>query len=427
MKIKKLLALTMATVIAGSIFAGCGSKTEKEAKVEEVQNIEFWTMQLSPTFDGYLKDAISKFETENKNIKVKWVDVPWADMEKKIMSAAASKSMPDVANLNPQFAQKLAQLGALADMEKLAPGVKSNYFTGAWDASNFDKKTFGLPWYLTNGVTYYNKDLFEKAGLDVSKAPQSYEEMYEMAKKIKEKTGKYGFFVSFKDQIGMEAFEQSGVKLFNNDFTKATFNTPEAAERLKFFKKMMDEGLMPKDIITEGTGKAIQMFSAGEVAMFQGGTSHAGMIEKNNKAVYDKTGVGPQLVNTNGKINVAVMNVCISESSKQKTAAVKFAKFLTNEKNQVEFAKISGAIIPSTKGSIKDAFFNVSGGTTKEVARTISAKEMDKAQVIFPPIKNFNDVKAAFLTEIQKALTGKTTPEAALKAAEDGANAALTK
>jgi len=429
MKIKKLLALTLAGALSASLFVGCGSKTTKEPTktVKADQNIEFWTMQLSPTFDEYLKGAIAKFQTENPTIKVKWVDVPWGDMEKKIMAAAASSSMPDVVNLNPQFAQKLAQSNALVDMEKSAADVKANYFKGAWEASSFDGKTFGLPWYLTTGITYINKELFTKAGLDPKKAPANYAEMYAAAKTIKEKTGKYGFMISFKESVGMEAFEQMGARLFNDDYTKATFATPEVIERVNFFKKMMDEGLIPKNSSTEGQGTIIQMYSGGEVAMFQGGTSHAGMIEKNNKQVYDNTGVGPQLANTNGKFNEAVMNICVAQSSKNKDAAVKFSKFITDAPNQVEFAKVAGAIVPSTKDSIKDDFFTKATGNAKEQARTISAGQIDKAKNIFPPIKNYNEIQAAFLTAVQKSLAGEGTVEAALKEAEATANAALAK
>ena len=426
MKIKKLLALTMTTVMVGSILAGCG-KTVKEEKVEKVQNVEFWTMQLSPTFDSYLKGAITKFETENKNIKVKWVDVPWGDMEKKVMAAAASTSMPDVVNLNPQFAQKLAQSNALVDMEKSASDVKENYFKGAFAASTFNGKTFGLPWYLTTGITYFNKNLFKQAGLSTDKAPATYDEMYEAAKAIKAKTGKYGFMISFKENVGMEAFEQMGSRLFNDDYTKVNFTSKDVVDKVKFFKKMMDEGLIPKQCLTEGQATIIQMYSGGEVGMFQGGTSHASMIEKNNKQVYDNTGVGEQLVNTNGKINEAVMNICVAESSKNKDAAVKFAKFITNASNQVEFAKVSGAIVPSTKDSIKDEFFNIATGNAKEQARTISAKQIANAKVIFPSIKNYGDIQTAFLSAVQKAISGQAAPEAALKEAEDTANKALAK
>ncbi len=94
-----------------------GSTSQQAGNSSEVVKISFWTMQLSPTFDDYLTGVIASFESENPTIKVDWVDVPWGDMENKILSAAASKTMPDVANLNPHFAQKLAQLGALADMD----------------------------------------------------------------------------------------------------------------------------------------------------------------------------------------------------------------------------------------------------------------------------------------------------------------------
>jgi putative chitobiose transport system substrate-binding protein len=190
---------------------------------------------------------------------------------------------------------------------------------------------------------------------------------------------------------------------------------------------MMDEELIPKTSLTEGQGTIIQMYSGGEVAMFQGGTSHASMIEKNNKQIYDNTGVGQQLANANGKYNEAVMNICVSESSKNKDAAVKFSKFITDAPNQVEFAKVSGAIIPSTKDSIKDDFFNLAKGNASEKARTISAGQIEKAKNIFPPIKNYNEIQEAFLTAVQKSIAGDAKPEEALKEAEALANAALAK
>lgn len=435
---RRILTLMMALVMVLSIgLTGCQKASDEtneadkqpEATKEPVKPVEisFWTMQLSPTFDDYLNGVISDFENKNQGITVKWVDVPWGDMEKKILAAAASNGMPDVANLNPHFAQQLAQLGALADMEKLASDVKEDYFKGAWEASQFNGKTFGLPWYLTTGITFYNKALFEKAGLDPEKPPVTFEDLYTYSKQIKEKTGKYGFMTALSQQSAMEDFEKMGIRLFNKDYTKANFTSPEVMEAVKFYKKMMDEGLMPKESLTEGTGKAIQMYSAGEIAMFPGGTSHAGMIESNSSDVYTNTGVGKQLVNPNGKINVAVMNITVSEKSKNKEAAVKFAKFLTNAPNQVEFAKIAGGIIPSTKASITDEFFTKEGNTAKDAARIASAAQIEKAQVIFPPIKNWNNIKDAFIEALQKSISGAEKPEDAFKVAEDAANAALSK
>ena len=103
------------------VLAACsGSNEEGQASTDsgESTEIEFWTMQLKPTFTDYIEGVIADFEEENPNVTVKWVDVPWGDMEKKILSAVSSETAPDVANLNPQFASQLAELDALVDMDK---------------------------------------------------------------------------------------------------------------------------------------------------------------------------------------------------------------------------------------------------------------------------------------------------------------------
>ena len=72
------------------------------------QQIEFWTMQLQPDFTDYFNQLIATFEQNNPDIKVDWVDVPWADMERKILAAVSARTAPDVVNLNPTFASQLA-------------------------------------------------------------------------------------------------------------------------------------------------------------------------------------------------------------------------------------------------------------------------------------------------------------------------------
>lgn len=74
--------------------------TGKETSGEET-TIEFWTMQLQPTFTDYIQGVIDDFEEQNPTIKIDWLDVPAADLDKKILTAVSSKTAPDVVNLNP--------------------------------------------------------------------------------------------------------------------------------------------------------------------------------------------------------------------------------------------------------------------------------------------------------------------------------------
>src|SRR5688500_15404391 len=52
--------------------------------------VEFWTMQLQPQFTDYFNERIAAFEQANSGITVKWVDVPWGDMQSKILTVVSA-------------------------------------------------------------------------------------------------------------------------------------------------------------------------------------------------------------------------------------------------------------------------------------------------------------------------------------------------
>src|SRR6056297_1050391 len=126
---KKLLVLSMLLLFVFSFSAVIAA--------EDV-TVEFWTMQLKPTFTDYINGVIEDFEAENPGVEIKWVDVPWSDMEKKLLSAAAANNAPDVANLNVPFSMQIAELGGLVDMDKnLSENVKDRYFESVWSSNTY--------------------------------------------------------------------------------------------------------------------------------------------------------------------------------------------------------------------------------------------------------------------------------------------------
>lgn len=419
---KKSILIVLSFFFTCTLVTGMGAE---DAKPTGPVEIEFWTMQLSPAFDDYINGVITKFEILNPDVIVNWVDVPWGDMETRILAAAASGDMPDIANLNPHFAQELAQNDALLNMDDWAGDVKSLYFKGAWDANKFDGKTFALPWYLTTPILFYNKELFEASGLDPEAPPETYEEILSYAEKITAATGKYGFMPILSNQAAMEGIEQAGIRLFNDDFSKAQFTNIGVLSIIKKYKDMMDRKVIPPQSLNDGTLTALKMFSAGQIAMFNGGTSHAGMIKNNSEDMYSVTGIGAQPVGPKGKRNVEVMNIAVSSSTVHTEESVRFAKFITNGENQVEFSKAAGAIVPSITGAETSDFFTVSDGTAVADARIISAAQVIDAQVIFPPIHNFTIVSEAFLNALQKILLEGGDLVEVFQIAENEADSAL--
>ena len=143
-------------------------------------------MQLQPQFTEYFNKTIAGFEAENPGVKVRWVDVPWSAMESKILGAVSAKTAPDVVNLNPDFASLLAGRNAWLDLDSRIPQqVRSLYLPNIWKASMLDGKSFGIPWYLTTGVTIYNTELLKKAG--IAKPPATYAELAQVAKQVRKR------------------------------------------------------------------------------------------------------------------------------------------------------------------------------------------------------------------------------------------------
>lgn len=385
--------------------------------------IEFWTMQLQPQFTTYFNQLISTFEADNPGVKVRWVDVPWSEMESKILAAVSAKTAPDVVNLNPDFASQLASRNAWLDLStKIPQPIQQQYLPKIWQASTLNHKSFGLPWYLTTNITIYNQDLLKKAG--VSKPPATYAELAQVAQAVKDKTGKYAIFVTFvPGDAGdvLESFVQMGVKLVDES-GKAAFNTPEGIAAFQYWVDLYQKGLLPKEVLTQGHQNAIALYQAGETALLSSGAEFIKSIETNAPAIAKVSATAPQITGQTGKKNVAVMNLVIPRDTDRPEDALKFALFVTNSTNQLAFAKEAN-VLPSTFESLKKYQAQLSSNgkvDPVEQGRSIGASQLADAEILVPVMKDLNKLQKAIYDNLQAAMLGeKTVDKAVADAAEE--------
>ncbi|MCY7367615.1 MAG: sugar ABC transporter substrate-binding protein [Chamaesiphon sp.] len=382
--------------------------------------LEFWTMQLQPKFNDYFKDAIAKFEVANPGIKVHWVDVPWGAMQGKIQAAMGAKTAPDVVNLNPDFAIQLAAKNAWLELDPvLTKGESKEYLPSIWQAGTLDGKAFSFPWYLTTNVTIYNKELLTKAG--VAKPPTTYQELAQAAKQIKEKTGKYALFTTFVPEDSndvLESLVQMGVQLVDKQ-GKAAFNTPAGRAAFQYWVDLYQQGLLPKEALTQGHQQGIQLYQAGETAMLSAGAPFIETISKNAPQIAKVSAVAPQISGQTGKKGVAVMNLVIPRSTKMSEAAVKFALFVTNATNQVAFAQASDTL-PSNVKAVADYRTKLDSSNDKSAlaqGKLISADQLSQSEILIPPLKNLNVLKKAIYENLQAAMLGEKTVDQAVTTA----------
>jgi putative chitobiose transport system substrate-binding protein len=391
--------------------------------------IEFWTMQLQPKFTQYFKEINTKFETANQGEKIRWIDVAWSAMESKIINAVQAKTAPDIVNLNPTFASKLATKNAWLNLnEKITPEVKDSYLPKIWQASSIDDRTFGLPWYLTTRVTIYNQDLFKKAG--ITKAPATYEELAEVAAKIKAKTGKYAFFATFVPTDSAEVLEslvQMGVKLVDSE-GKASFNSAEGETAFKYWVDLYKKGLLPPEVLTQGHRQAIELYQAGETAILASGAEFLNTIKNNAPTIANVSAAAPQITGSTGKKNVAVMNLVVTRDTDNADRAIKYALFVTNSENQLSFAKAAN-VLPSTQEAVDKYIQEIEKEgekTAVEQARKISAAQLKDAEVLIPAMKDVSVLQKVIYDNLQAAMLGEKDVAKALQDAADEWNSSLS-
>jgi putative chitobiose transport system substrate-binding protein len=383
----------------------------------EAQTVEFWTMQLQPKFTDYFNQLIASFEAENPTLKVNWIDVPWADMQSKVLSAVSAGTAPDVVNLNPDFASQLASRNAWLPLDdQLSAEQKALYLPKIWQASTLNGESFGLPWYLTARVTLFNQDLFQKAGLQA--APKTFDELAQAAKAIKEKTGKYAFFVSFVPEDAadvLQSFVQMGVPLVDAQ-GKAAFNTPEGKKVFQYWSDLYQQDLLPRDVVTQGHRRAIELYQAGETAILASGAEFLDTIATNAPDIAKATASAPQISGSTGKKNVAVMNLVIPRSTKVPEAALKFALYVTNDANQLTFAKAAN-VLPSTVSAAKDSYFTSLPADASPVdkARSVSASQLTDAEVLIPAMEDIKVLQKIVYTNLQATMLKQKTVDQAVQ------------
>jgi len=408
-----LLGLSLSGLAACS--SGEDSATAGDAEVE------FWTMQLQPQFTEYFEDLITAFEADNPDVTIRWTDVPWADMQSKILTAVSAGTAPDVVNLNPDFASQLATRNAWLDLGDRVPDeVQNTYLPKIWQATTIDDQSFGIPWYLTTNVTVYNQALLEQAGLEQS--PRTYEELADAAQSIKAETGKYAFFITFVPEDSAEVLQsliKMGVSLVDAQ-GQAAFNTSAGREAFQYWVDLYQQELLPREVLTQGHRRGIDLYQSGETAMVSTSPQFMDTIARNAPDISAVSAAAPQITST-GAQNVAAMNLVIPQATDQPEAALEFALFVTNEANQLAFAKAAN-VLPSTQASLEDSYFSTekaaAESTPGDRARVISAQQMENAQVLVPAMENVKLLQKILYENLQAAMLGQKSVDQALTDAE---------
>ncbi|TWI65315.1 putative chitobiose transport system substrate-binding protein [Pseudoduganella lurida] len=368
--------------------------------------IEFWTFSMKPKFTPYFDGVVKRYEAANPGVKVEWIDFPWDIIQTKLVTRIVAGTPPALVNLNVPWADEFARDGLLQPVDSLLE--RPRYLQGALDDLTFGGKTYGFPLYSNVAVIAYNTQLFKAAG--IPHPPRSLDEQLAFARQIARRTGKAGLCPALAKIDGL--MMQQGLDVIRNG--RAVFNSPA---HVALIRKLADTykagGLLKDSLFAEDNfPAAIDAYKGGRLGMLLAPPTAVRRIELDAKDVYAVTDVAPAPLGPTGiadggwlihfAVPAGVPRALLPEVGK-------FARFLTNDANQLAFAR-QASVYPAATLASRDPFFlNVPpGAAAAEKAVAAGAVSMPHSRTMYVAgITDYDELRRSLVKAVEAGVTGR--------------------
>ncbi len=301
-------------------------------------NVRYWqTTYDNPNLPSaqYHQQWAAQLKTALPNVQFKEEQLAYNDMLDKLRVALRANQGPDMAVLPILWGPEFAASGALAEIDLAEMGYKpENFWPGALKSVTWQGKVYGVP---TNNETHgfiWNKELFQKAGLDPETPPKTWAEVQTFAKQIKDKTGKAGYGLVAKLNAGDIPFRfmplcwaHGGAALDETadspQYMKSGFDNDGTIAALQWvYDVFVRDNSAPQSALTNTGVENQNLLLSGEIAMMSGHPTTYALAVRTVPEIAEKLGytMMPQ-----GPVRRAVVfggsNVVIFKGAKDLAAA----------------------------------------------------------------------------------------------------------
>jgi multiple sugar transport system substrate-binding protein len=422
MRSKRLAAAAAALALVVSGCGGGGGETSA-ATDKPTGTATLWVRDSAKGFINLLADQYNK----THDGKVKVTVVPSGNFVQKFGTAAASGSGPDIASIDLVYLPYFASKGVLDDLTPVLDSLawKDGLSPAHKKLAVFEGKTYALPFTAEASVTFYNKDLFKKAGLDPAKPPANYAEMLAAARAIRKLGSDYYGFTMAGQCGGCNVFEfaphvwASGGKVLSDDGKTALFDSPEVTDALTFYRQLWTEGLMPPSAKTDNGSVQPSSFQSGKVGMVNLGAFFVQTLVADKKIDFGAT---PIVGKDGGSASFAGGDeIAVTKGAKNKAVAYDFVKWATSEQAQTILAK--NAIVP-VRTDLVDKIY-----APLDPRYKVLGKAMATGQTPYSVVENgiINDNNGPWSKMINQAVFGTGEVGAAQAAAKTAAQQIIDK
>lgn len=288
MKFKKVMALALASAMVLSMTA-CGGSSDDGKKEEGAEankesdkgsdskdvelSVSIWDANQEPG----IKEILADF-TKETGIKTKLSVVKWEEYWTMLEAGAQGGSLPDVFWMHSNESERYMSNDMLLDLtDKIAESDKidpENYPEDIWGLYTYDEKYYAVPKDIDTIALWYNKTMFDEAGLSYPTADWTWDDLTEAAKKLtKEDGSQYGFAMrNDNNQAGYyNMIYDNGGYIINEDKTKSGWDDPKTIEAMEMLEGWIKDGVIPPLEVMAENGEDV-LFQSGKVAMVPQGS-----------------------------------------------------------------------------------------------------------------------------------------------------------
>lgn len=357
-RIIRSLAVISTAAVALSLGA-CGSTTASDGDSAKSEPTELLVWSWEPT----ITPVVKAFEQKHPEIKVKLVNAGTNKDEYTALNNAleAGSGYPDVAQIETYALPEYVYKNQLKDLSEFGAGDYDGfYMPGIWSSVHIGEGIYGLPMGAGPMALFYNKEVFDKAG--VTEPPATWDEFYEAAKKIRA-TGSYiatdgldaGQFGSFWWQADAHPFSMDGENVTIN--LTGDKNVRKVDD---FWQKMIDEDLVLTGV-TGWTDDWNRGLNDGTIAsLLSGAWMPATLVNvapdgagKWRVAQTPQWEAGENVNSENGGSTLAMIEGIDDTKAK---AAWTFIDFVSHDEEAIKIRRDNGAF-PDDNGSLSNSDF----------------------------------------------------------------------
>jgi multiple sugar transport system substrate-binding protein len=228
--------------------------------------INYFSFMGGGDYTDELETLIAAFEEENPDIKINYTTAPFDSYFTKLQTDFAAGNPPDVFELNYENFVTFASRDTLLPLtDLLQEDTTSLFYPAALQAFSYEGTQYGLPMTFSTVVLFYNKDLFDAAGVDYPTADWTWDNVIEAGQKLTNTEKQvWGIYqpVQFWEFYKTAAAAGGGLSV-----DPVTIDTPENMAALHYLvDKVQVHKIMPSDAEMSGVGDS-DLFRNGQLAM----------------------------------------------------------------------------------------------------------------------------------------------------------------